>query len=325
VTPRPRPQIVTGVPLTRRALLALGGALIVPGCDPTDGDGEAVPSSRSVSHMPPRPVVPRVRPWRPDGNEIEPRAKLAAARAVEALGTAPVASPARRRLADAGASPALAGQAGPLLPPAEPAVVDLLYPQYGGLTDTSACVITVAEQSWLADARVRHRTVTVDVRLRRDAAGWRVSALYPVEPIGRPLALSGSAAELARRSAVDLPDAALVDLARGVVDRRVIDALLDLSETFEMSVSVFRSGHPTDVFGTDRTSNHARGRAVDIWAINGRPVVTMGDDRTLVDFLTSAARSGSDEIGGPIVPDRAGGAYFTDAVHHDHVHIGFDS
>jgi hypothetical protein len=273
-----------------------------------------------------KPGLPSVPRWRPVANEIEPQAKLAATQVVEALGTVPVASPARQRLTDAGASPVLAEQAGPLVPPAAPAVVEVRYPQFGGLTETTASVMTVAAQCWLADGRLQRRTVTVDVRLSRLSDRWDVVDLYPVEPAGSPLHLSGPAAELARTSAVGLPDAALVDLAGGVVDRLVIDALLTLSEKFEMSVSVFRSGHPINVFGTSRTSNHTRGKAVDIWAINGRPVVTMGpDDDTVVDFLTAAAMAGSDEIGAPIVPDGPGGAYFTDAVHRDHVHIGFDS
>lgn len=48
------------------------------------------------------------------------------------------------------------------------------------------------------------------------------------------------------------------------------------------------------MFGTNRTSNHTRGRAVDIWAINRRPVVTMGtDDQTLLRFLEAARDVGS--------------------------------
>ena len=38
-------------------------------------------------------------------------------------------------------------------------------------------------------------------------------------------------------------------------------------------MSVLRSGHPLHVFGTTRTSDHPRGRAVDVWALDHRPLV----------------------------------------------------
>lgn len=291
-----------------------------------EGEGKGAPPTPPDRRPPAETVLPVGRRWRPTAREVEPQVKLAAARVIQALGVASATTSARQLLTDVDASPDLAPQAGPLIPPATPAVVHIVYPQYGGLTETAASVMAVVEQSWLADGRVRRRTVTADLRLTREADGWAVSALHPVRPTGATLALSGPATRLAGTPGVQLPDAALVDLARGTVDPRVVSALLTLSKDFEMSVSVFRSGHPTKVLGTDRTSNHARGRAVDIWAINGRPVITMtADDRTLVDFLTQAGTTGSDEIGGPITPDGSGSAYFTNAVHRDHVHLGFDS
>lgn len=40
-----------------------------------------------------------------------------------------------------------------------------------------------------------------------------------------------------------------------------------------VDVPVLRSGHSVTVFGTDRTFNHAVGRGVDIWALDGIPVI----------------------------------------------------
>jgi hypothetical protein len=257
---------------------------------------------------------------------VEPEAKVEAAAVVEALGTTvPGGSAAAARLRAIDADPALARQAGALLPPASPAVVEIVYPQYGGLTTREASVMTVARQWWIENDDVRDRAVTTDIRLTRDDGRWSVTQLRPV-PATDPseLELPAQAAALAMLPGVDLPAAALADLADGVVQAVVIDALIELAEEFELSVCVFRSGHPENVFGTNRVSNHTQGRAVDVWAIDGRPVVTMdAADPTLLRFIEAARDAGGTQIGGPVDLDGPGGVHFTDHVHQDHVHIGF--
>ena len=252
---------------------------------------------------------------------------MAAARVVEALGTVSAEAPQpARRLAVVGADPALAAAAGPLVPPANPSVTALVYPQYGGLTADAASVMVVAEQLWLREDEggMTRRTVTVDVRLVRTRLGWVVTELRPAP--GRPVAatLTGPAAALATSPRVDLPDAAVRDLAQGVVAPQVVDTLLRLSEDFRVAVSVLRSGHPERVFAGTAISNHARGRAVDIWAVDGIAVADMAlDDPLLRRFLLAAASTRAGEIGGPTVPNR-NDRYFADDLHRDHVHIGFD-
>ncbi|TDD70510.1 hypothetical protein E1262_09740 [Jiangella aurantiaca] len=275
------------------------------------------------------PDLPVVTPWQPGGNEIAPEVKVAAVRVLEALGTVPdgvAVTPAADRLAAAGAPPALEGAAGPLLPPAAPAVAQLVYPQYGGLERSTASIMAVVRQTWVDGETLRDRVVTADVRLRRSGGGWTVTELHPVAPApDAAAALTGPAAELAASGRVELPEAAVADLAAGAVDARVVAALLRLAGTYQLAVSVFRSGHPENVFGTDRTSNHTRGRAVDIWAVDGRPVVSMvKDEPFLLDFLAAVRATGSDEIGGPVDPDGPGGKHFADDLHRDHVHLGFE-
>lgn len=239
-------------------------------------------------------------PWQPTDREVEPQVKVAAARAVEAAGALPAA-------------------------PGVPAVAEVLYPQYGGLTRDAASVMVVVRQTWAARGRLRGRTVTADVRLSRTGRRWTVADLRPVVPVDRQsMKLAGPAASLARSPRVFLPDAAVADLAQGWVRPPVVEALLELSASYEFSVSVFRSGHPDHVFGTRRTSNHTVGRAVDIWAVDGIPIVTMNAGHpTLRRFLDSARTLGCEEIGGPVDVDGAGGVHFTDHVHRDHVHLGF--
>ena len=280
---------------------------------------------------PPSPVpdLPVVSPWVAGGNEISPEIKLAATRVLEALGTVPdgvAVSPAGDRLAAAGADPALEAAAGPLLPPSSPAVAQIVYPQYGGLERDTASVMAVLRQTWVDGAELRERLVTADVRLRRAGGSWTVSELHPVAPQPDAVAtLRGPAAELAASPRVLLPNAAAADLAAGIVDARVVAALLALAQTYELAVTVFRGGHPENVFGTGRTSNHTRGRAVDIWAVDGRPVVSMTKDEPfLLDFLAAVRSTGSDEVGGPVDPDGRGGKHFADDLHRDHVHLGFE-
>lgn len=339
----------------RRAFLVVGGVLLtgcaadrVPAADtstaPTPTGRPRRPRrSRAPSPAPTvgaPPALPAPAPWAPTAAEVEPRAKLAATRVIEALGTVPEggdlgSAGAAQRLADSGADPALAAQAGSLVPPVAPAVATLVYPQYGGLTDRTASVMAVVEQTWLADpgdpgdpGGLARRTVTVDVRLARTAGGWVVTELRPVavpDP-GTVPAPTGAVAALLAQPRVQLPDAARVDLAQGRVDPAVVETLTRLVGEFLLSVSVFSAGHPVNVFGTTGPSNHGRGRAVDIWAVDGRPVIELATDSSLLQrFLLAAAAGGSDEIGGPVVPPGAGAGYFTNALHRDHVHVGFDA
>ncbi|WP_053204596.1 hypothetical protein [Jiangella muralis] len=323
---------MTGRSVGRRGFLVAAAAVVATACGADESSPPRAVRSlpRPVRKQTERPVVPDLPafvPWQPGAAEISPEVKVAAARVLEALGTVPdgvAVTPAAGRLTAAGADPTLAAAAGPLLPPAAPAVAQLVYPQYGGLERDTASIMAVVRQTWADGATLRERVVTADVRLRRSGGAWAVTELRPVAPApDAAAALTGPAAELAGR--VQLPEAAVADLAAGVVDARVVAALLELAGTYRLAVSVFRAGHPENVFGTDRTSNHTRGRAVDIWAVDGRPVVSMAKDEPfLLDFLAAVRATGSDEIGGPVDPDGPGGNHFADDLHRDHVHLGFE-
>lgn len=329
----------------RRTLLLAGAASLLAGCAVAGRAGSpamaratggvsrsSAPTASSSPSTPTRPeeALPAAPVWAPTGDEVEPAAKIAAARVVEALGSVPAGAlrpdATTTRLAAVGAPVALAARAGALVPPGAPAVVEVVYPQYGGLTATAASLMTVVRQTWWTGDTVATRTVTADIRLARTGGTWAVAELLPVEPVDSSgTALPPPAAALVANSRVVLPDAAAADLATGTIDARVVEALSILSRRFVLAVSVFRSGHPEHVFGTDRTSNHTRGRAVDIWAIDGRPVATLGvGDPILLEVLEAADRTGAGEVGGPVDPDGPGGVHFTDQVHRDHVHLGFD-
>jgi len=204
----------------------------------------------------------------------------------------------------------------------------VIYPQYGGLSDTvrTASVMVLAEQNYLATphSTPRRREIIVDVRLARSGNTWHATrALVPKLPTeSRPL--SKSAAKLLDNRKVILASPARADIAAGLIDESILQLLLSLSSKWRLDVQVLRSGHPVNVFPTNRKSNHTRGRAVDIRAIDDIPVI----DHSRSDWeavMREASRLGATEIGGPAVPtDRKSPTpYFTNLVHQDHVHLGF--
>jgi hypothetical protein len=121
---------------------------------------------------------------------------------------------------------------------------------------------------------------------------------------------------------IALPPASAADIRSGQVHDSVLTAMLALAKTYRIGVSVIRSGHPINVFGTNRPSDHPRGRAFDTWQINGRAVVSPSTPRSLITaYMRATESAGSYNVGGPY--QLSGAAYFSDRTHHDHVHAGF--
>jgi hypothetical protein len=289
-------------------------------------------AARTAPSASPAATLPAPTHWRPGPGEIEPAAKLAAVRVVEALGTWPAGQggPQHRaaRVAALGYPAAdaarLAGGSGGLTPSAEAAVVRVIDAQYGGILTDSASVLVVCAQTTRTGTAVRHGGTTVDVRLSRTSSGWRVTALHPARP-GPAQPLTGPERQVLANSRIELPPASVADVRSGTVHADVLEAMLRLAGPYRISVSVVRSGHPLDVFGTDRPSDHPKGRAFDVWRIDGHRVVDPATSRALIaEFMRAAAAAGSYNVGGPV--QLAGGAanqFFSDATHHDHVHVGF--
>ncbi|MFF1868622.1 hypothetical protein [Kitasatospora herbaricolor] len=341
--PPPSPVPFRGV-LPRRAVL-LGGAGVLLGAAGCAGGGPAGPSAAAPTGSP-TPVttavgsppaagspaaLPAVTPWVPGPGEVAPDVKLRAVQLVEALGTWPAGgqgvAAAGARAAALGLNPALAAQAGPLLPAADRAVVQVVYAQYGGLLADSASVMVVCRQ-WTAqaDGTVTEGGTTVDVRLGRAQPRWTVTELHPADPGPPAAALSAAARAVLTDTRILLPPAALADVTSGAVHDSVLRAMLTLAQTYTFQVTVLRSGHPLDVFGTDRPSDHPQGRGVDVWQIDGRTVADPATDHALVDgFMRAAAAAGSYNVGGPrrLSGGVTANQFFSDDTHHDHVHAGF--
>ncbi|WP_369373901.1 hypothetical protein [Streptomyces sp. cg36] len=330
-------------PLARRSLLvgAAAWCACATGCSDGTGRSQAAPaasasrSSRTAGPGTPAAssagaALPAPVPWRPGPGEVTPEAKAAAVRLVEALGTwRPGRAGPAARLAALGVAPAraarLAAQAGPLTPRADEAVVTVIDAQYGGILADSASVLVVCGQRTRGGGTTASGGTTVDVRLSRTGSGWAVTSLHPADP-GPPVAPGAYARAVLAQPRIELPPASVADVRSGRVHESVLRAMLRLADSHRMSVSVVRSGHPLDVFGTDRPSDHPRGRAFDVWRVDGHPVVDPATSRSLITgFMRRAADVGSYNVGGPV--PLTGGAtanqFFSDATHHDHVHIGF--
>jgi hypothetical protein len=341
----------------RRQLMILGGGLLLggAGCSTpstgpsattratssppaTGSPGPATTPSAPGSASPsatagpsaPSASLPRVGQWRAGSGEIEPKVKLTAVRVVEAIGSWAAGgsgtAAAEARVAALGQAGELARQAGPLLGGADRALVQVIDAQYGGIRADAASVLVPCRQWRLTGRRLSRSGTTADVRLRRTGSRWRVTALHPAEPGPADPMPSRLAAQVLASSKITLPPAAAADVRSGQVHDSVLSALLRLAENFSIDVSVISSGHPTYVFGTNRLSDHPRGRAFDTWRIDGHPVVDPATPKKLITtYMQAAAAAGSYNVGGPYQLSGQGTSYFTDATHHDHVHAGFRS
>jgi Transglycosylase SLT domain len=126
---------------------------------------------------------------------------------------------------------------------------------------------------------------------------------------------------------IELRPEAESDVRAGRVDPHVLAALLALAQRFPLAgVGPLVSGHSYYVAGTNRPSNHAFGRAVDIGTINGELVSPAnGAARQAALALASLpAPLRPDEIGSPFAELENLPGVFSDAAHQDHLHLGYE-
>ena len=117
-------------------------------------------------------------------------------------------------------------------------------------------------------------------------------------------------------------DVGVSDIKAGKIDPRIVAVLTKLSQEHKIVVSCMCSDHSKFTAGGS-ISNHAFGRGLDIASIDGE-IVSPGSAlaREVASELSEFdPRIRPDEIGSPFAI--AGPGYFTDADHHDHIHVGF--
>ena len=143
--------------------------------------------------------------------------------------------------------------------------------------------------------------------------------------------------------------AAVEDLRAGIVDERLVRALLAITEEHRICADAFKEGHyflpgvedgPFIPEGYGEAgglpNTHYYGRAVDIWDVDGKPIEGNGDDPAVRDVGRILASLGRDErpdqIIGPPGWTRALDRTYEEGwvlardqteLHRDHIHLGF--
>lgn len=285
--------------------------------------GAAAPASQASERLPPP------RPYRPLPEEGYPNGKRLAADIAQRITTYDPGASARDIAARLG--PAAVGERA-LADAIEPAVDGgltsrgtVIYPQLAGVTPTSLGAMVVVRQE-LSDegGEVRPVTRTLDIRLRRSTGRW---ALDRVGSVGGAESSSGEDPSPAARRVLEhpritLPDSARWDVLRGGVDTGLLETLAAAAERYRLGVTVISSGHPPHVWATARPSAHSLGYAVDIYEVNGAPVVEQTQEGSAAfDLASELVAAGAAQVGSPWILGAGGSQSFTDDVHRDHIHL----
>jgi hypothetical protein len=232
----------------------------------------------------------------------------------------------------------------------------VVYPQLGGLHPSpetgektvASSVMVVVDQYLSQDdppdpANAERVRRCIDVRLRVKDDQWQWEGLGDVGgvPVERPNDLPEEAQLVLDHPDIDLPDSARWDIHEGIIDRELLRVMATMADVAPYGVTALKSGHPRNVFAKKYVSNHALGRAVDVWSIDGTPVVQQSarllgaedSGHTPAHRMTEAIleRTKIGELGspwdldGPATADRPRTRSFTNTVHTDHLHVAFDA
>ena len=336
---------MTSSPLDRRSVLRLAAlSVLAVGCrgaddDPTVMAASGAPATRSPTQSGAGEDLPAAAGYAPLAGEKLPNLKQVAADFVQALTTYVRGQRPEDLLAGASALLAPGFAADTALRAAAPlfteqvAVGQIVYPQLSGLLPLGpgaqqAGVMVVVRQRLLTRGGSTTEVVRVcDVRLTVVQGQWRVSEIISAggEPVERPTDLDPAVAAVLDDPRIELPDTCRWDVHAGGVSADLLSVLASAAAVAPVAVTVLRNGHPINVFGTPRISDHTQGRAVDLWRIGGAPVVgtgaTVGPARTVL--VAAAADRRTRATGSPVGSDLdgPGGRSFTDLVHHDHLHL----
>jgi hypothetical protein len=201
----------------------------------------------------------------------------------------------------------------------------VLYPQLGGLGEEAASVMVVTEQMVGAPEGVRVFIRTLDVRLALDHGAWRFSGLASSggTTVSSPGPIPQIALTVLNDPRIEMPDSARWDILSGAISPDLLAVMARLAERTPYGVTTLSQGHPFEVFGTDRQSDHTRGRAVDIYRLDQTLVI---DDRAEGSFTHQIVKWLYDQpeirqIGSPWRLEGPRGRSFTDRLHQDHLHV----
>lgn len=265
-------------------------------------------------------------PYVPPADELYVNGKRLAGRIAQELATFPPGASIPELAGDVGGERTeLDRTVAPLLDPTRRSAGDVLYVQLSGVTATTLGAMVVVRQHLENAAGNRELMVRVmDVRLRRTNGPWSLDRVASVggTAVPRPANVSAAAARVLDHPNLQLPDTARWDIHRGGVDDKLLIALADAADRWPIAVTVLRTGHPRNVWATNRVSAHTSGYAADLYAVDGEFVLHQREKgsaaaRLVAAFLVGGAR----QVGSPWSLGSGNKRSFTDRVHQDHVHL----
>lgn len=306
--------------------------------DPGEADSddaaasETGPDEQTEPQAGPEPAPEVAEPYEPLPGEMRPNAKRVAARVVEGLTNHEATAQPEEIVASVAEGPLaeeLARDASVLFHEDAWSRGEIIYPQLGGMLDDETSVMVVVDQTvGLPGGSVLEETRTLDVRLDLSEGQWVLSELASAggQPVERPADLPDEARAVLDDDRIDLPDTAAWDIHRGEVDEELLVLMSRMAERTPYGVVVLDTGHPREIFGTDRQSKHTSGQAVDIHRL------AEDDPRVIEDRREGSAthefvrwiyeQRELSEVGSPWVLDGFGGRSFSDPLHQDHLHVG---
>ncbi|CAN5869582.1 hypothetical protein BH23ACT10_BH23ACT10_25490 [soil metagenome] len=287
------------------------------------------PSTPEAAAQPSPPPVPPL--YEPTANEVYPNAKRVAAAVAHTLtnyGTnTDLSSIVAVTTTDRDRRQAVRKVAKPLYSPDRWSRGRVVYPQLGGVAGDRVSVMVVVEQrTGTANRTAATVTRTMDIRLVLAEEEWVLDKVASVggTATDRPRDLPAQAVAVVDDPRIALPESARWDIYRGDISTKLLRVMAALADRTPYEVVTLSSGHPYDVFGTDRQSNHTKGRAVDIYVFDNTRVIDDRGQRSTarqqVDWLFR--RPALSELGSPWALDGYGGRSFADVIHEDHVHVG---
>lgn len=290
---------------------------------PAEQETEEPPVQMESDPLPPAPDPAAA--FKLSADEVYPNAKRLAADVAQAVTTYGPDDELEDVLAGFEEVEPLLDSARPLHHPAAWSRGKVIYPQLGGITDDRVSVMVVVEQRIGTPDQERTETRTLDVRLRLQGERWVVDRLASTG--GQPIEANGSVPEEAQAilddPRIELPDSARWDILAGDVSIDLLRLMARAAKRTPFGVVVLSTGHPFEIFGTDRQSDHTKGQAIDIYRVGDTPVIdNRSPDSPTYDLVQwfyeqpEVAR-----IGSPWALDGYGGRSFTDVVHQDHLHV----
>ena len=201
----------------------------------------------------------------------------------------------------------------------------IIYPQLGGLGTSAASVMVVVEQMVGTQSGIQIFIRTLDIRLSLSGGVWRFADLASIggTPITAQAPLAPQALAILNDPRIEMPDSARWDILSGGISLDLLALMERLADRTPFGVVTLSQGHPYEVFGTNRQSDHTRGRAVDIYRLGDTLVIDGRAEGSVVHQTVQWLYQQPEirQIGSPWALDGVGGKSFTDRLHQDHLHI----